>query len=680
VPRVPAASKRRFESVAVLLALLLAPARTRAQEQGDDAGERHDSRADALGATEKRVDPPATVAAEESQPRREAEPVDVVVTGRAAASRAPAAQATVVEAEQFAGEVRSVAELLSTAPGVAVHSFGGPGQTTTLSLRGASADQSLILLDGIPLHGPGGGSVDLATLPAGLLDRIVISRGVLGAQFGAGALGGVVELVPVRAKTDRLAGEARLTAGSFGTVGLGGSLGIPWQSGGNAVVAVQADRTLGDFPYDMQLTPEIAGSPYYEFTRENADARRGSALVRAAQPLGTDDELDVLFQGSIGSRGLPGPATLITTRSRELDGSGLLGARLRATAGSIAYGVRAWADLDRIELRGVSAFGDCSDGAPDCPRSVQSASNARGEFEAGAPLGERQWLHASITGGMDRTWGDATGLHRRGVFSAALSDEIGAGVLSVFPAVRLDVVGDEVGVSPGVATTVRLPGAPVELRAGFGLSFRAPTFSELYLQQGGVQPNPELTPEYAKSVDAGVTWRFGWLTLSGGAFASWYRDLIVYELFPPQQAKPFNIGRARILGAELQAVATLPLGLTAELAYTRLEAVNTRPGPLDGHSLPYRPPHRLFVRLAHHSDRFEGYAETSFTASMPRNEFDTAFVPAQLFVNAGFGMRVAGPLWIDVEAKNLLDDRTMQDLFQYPLPGLSLAAIARARL
>jgi iron complex outermembrane receptor protein len=281
---------------------------------------------------------------------------------------------------------------------------------------------------------------------------------------------------------------------------------------------------------------------------------------------------------------------------------------------------------------------------------------------------------------MDRTWGDATGLHRRGVFSAALSDDVALGALSIFPAVRFDVVGDEVGVSPAIATTLRLPGAPVELRAGFGLSFRAPTFSELYLQQGGVQPNPQLTPEYARSVDAGATWRLGWLTLSGGAFASWYRDLIVYELFPPAQAKPFNIGRARILGAELQAVAKLPLGLTAEVAYTRLQAVNTRPGPTDGHSLPYRPPHRLFVRLVHHSDRFEGYAETSFTASMPRNEFDTAFVPAQLFVNAGAGVRIAGPLWIDVEAKNLLDDRRLQDLFQYPLPGLSLAAIVRVRL
>ena len=87
-----------------------------------------------------------------------------------------------------------------------------------------------------------------------------------------------------------------------------------------------------------------------------------------------------------------------------------------------------------------------------------------------------------------------------------------------------------------------------------------------------------------------------------------------------------------------------------------------------------------FVRAAHRGDRTEAYAEANFTASMPRNQFDTAFLPSQLLINAGAGARLAGPVWLDVEAKNLLDDRRLQDLFQYPLPGLSLAAIVRVRL
>ena len=108
--------------------------------------------------------------------------------------KARAAQSTVIDAERFAREGRTVAEMLATSPGVTLHSAGGPLQATTVSLRGASPEQSLVLLDGIPLQGPGGGSIDLSSVPSTLLARVVVSRGVLGAQLGAGALGGAVEL------------------------------------------------------------------------------------------------------------------------------------------------------------------------------------------------------------------------------------------------------------------------------------------------------------------------------------------------------------------------------------------------------------------------------------------------------------------------------------------------------
>ncbi len=134
--------------------------------------------------------------------------------------------------------------------------------------------------------------------------------------------------------------------------------------------------------------------------------------------------------------------------------------------------------------------------------------------------------------------------------------------------------------------------------------------------------------------------------------------------------------RVRIAGVELQAVVPLPAHLLATLSYSFLDAVNRA----DGHKLAYRPPHRLFARLARRGERLEGYGEASFTSAIPRNAFDTAFVDSQLLLNAGIGVRTAGPLWIDVEAKNLLDKRTYEDLFQYPLPGLSIALIARARL
>jgi outer membrane receptor for ferrienterochelin and colicin len=144
--------------------------------------------------------------------------------------------------------------------------------------------------------------------------------------------------------------------------------------------------------------------------------------------------------------------------------------------------------------------------------------------------------------------------------------------------------------------------------------------------------------------------------------------------------KPYNVGSARIAGAELQVVVPLPSGLLAQAAYSWLDAVNLRPGDQQDHPLAYRPPHRLFLRLARRGPRFEGYGECSYTSALPRNAFGSAYEDAQLVLSAGAGVRVSGPLWLNVEVRNLLDDQTLEDLFQYPLPGRSISLIARARL
>ncbi len=591
-----------------------------------------------------------------------------------ASAAAPAAQATVVETAQYAGEVRSVAEMLLSAPGVSVHALGGPGQATTLSLRGATADESLVLLDGIPLQGPGGGAVDLSTLPAVLLDRLVVSRGVLGAQYGAGALGGAVELTP-RARRERSAGGMQASFGSFGTAQVAADGAVP-VGDGSALLAVQGDRTRGDFEYARQLT---AGSAYYGFTRENADALRGSALARYGAVLSPSTELDLLLLGSAGERGVPGPWTAPTRRTRQLDQAGLAGLRLSGAAGDAVWTARGWGRLDRIELRGSQLFSDCRDGQPNCPRIDQRSSATRGAGEVALPV-PGHWLKATLDGGEEWTHGAATGPRRRGLFSVALADDWAAGGgLALHPALRLDEVGKDAGLSPGLA--VLWKSGALELRAGWGLSFRAPTFSELYLTSGGVGPNPALQPERAWSVDAGAAWRAGRLTVSAGVFWSQYRELVVYEQHPSANAvTPLNIGRAHLAGLELQAVVPLPAGFLAEAAYSFLSAINDRPGAQQSQQLSYRPPHRLFLRLARRGDRLEGYAETSFTSRMPRNQYGSAFLPAQVSVSAGAGARVFGPLWLDLEVKNLLADETLEDVFQYPLPGLSIAAIARARL
>jgi len=60
----------------------------------------------------------------------------------------PSAFSTIIDLDEFLGEYNTASELLSLSPGVVVRDFGGLGQLKTLSIRGSSNDQVVVLLDG----------------------------------------------------------------------------------------------------------------------------------------------------------------------------------------------------------------------------------------------------------------------------------------------------------------------------------------------------------------------------------------------------------------------------------------------------------------------------------------------------------------------------------------------------
>ena len=117
-------------------------------------------------------------------------------------------------------------------------------------------------------------------------------------------------------------------------------------------------------------------------------------------------------------------------------------------------------------------------------------------------------------------------------------------------------------------------GGPFSVRASAGRAFRPPSFSELYLVQGPFEPNPDLRPEVAWSVDGAVVYDGPLGRGSLGGFGSLYEDLIVYEPgLVPGSFKPQNSLRASAAGAELEIVTAAARnlwGLQGQLSYTFL--------------------------------------------------------------------------------------------------------------
>ena len=80
--------------------------------------------------------------------------------------------------ESFEGRETTLPDVLAEATGVHVKRLGGLGAFSTISLRGSSADQVEVYLDGVScLNAAFGGGVDLGNLPLAHVGQIEVYRG-----------------------------------------------------------------------------------------------------------------------------------------------------------------------------------------------------------------------------------------------------------------------------------------------------------------------------------------------------------------------------------------------------------------------------------------------------------------------------------------------------------------------
>ncbi|MDP8913375.1 MAG: TonB-dependent receptor [Pseudomonadota bacterium] len=160
----------------------------------------------------------AQAAASAVQPSPDAVPEpEIVVTASLAPvpeEEAPATVTTIDEARiEALGEPLTM-DLLRSVPGVSVAVSGPPGTQTQVRIRGAEANHTLLLIDGIRFNDPAAGNeprFELLTNEG--LNRLEVVRGPQSALYGAEAIGGVVALFTGRdvAGTDA---SALLEAGS----------------------------------------------------------------------------------------------------------------------------------------------------------------------------------------------------------------------------------------------------------------------------------------------------------------------------------------------------------------------------------------------------------------------------------------------------------------------------------
>ena len=203
--------------------------------------------------------------------------------------------------------------------------------------------------------------------------------------------------------------------------------------------------------------------------------------------------------------------------------------------------------------------------------------------------------------------------------------------------------------------------------------------------QGPFEPNPDLRPEVAWSVDGALVYDGPLGRASLGGFGALYDDLIVYETGRvPGSFKPQNASRASAagrggraprrrgegaLGAAGAALLHLPGHRRCCAACPAWWARSCRSAPATGPS----PASPSIPGAA------GGHLEAQFVGLQYLDVRNIHSAPASLVVNAGAFARIlrSPEVRIGAEVKNLLDDRTLQDGFGYPLPSRTLLVTLR---
>ncbi|MES2895921.1 MAG: TonB-dependent receptor [Pseudomonadota bacterium] len=591
---------------------------------------------------------------------------------------------TVLDARDIASsQVAEISTLLAQTPGVSVSRNGGLGGVTSLRIRGAETDQTVVVVDGVKLNDPSqaGGGYNFANLLAGDIARIEILRGAQSTLWGSQAIGGVVNIVTAQA-VEPLEGSLQLEAGARGTAYARATLGgkgerIAWR------LAAGRFDTDGDSAY--RLGSETDGYEHTGFS--------GRAEIQAADAVSFDLRA-VYSKGTNDFDGFPAPAfafddTQEYGTTEDFVGYAAVNFDLGALKNRVAYG---YTRTDRRNL--------------DPDQAVTPVTfDARGE--------NRRWEYQgvwTVSEAWTATFGaESEEAEMRTVSPSAFSPNPPpvrgkAGIDGIYAQVQGEVItgltltvglrrdthdtfGDEV--LGQLAAAWSLNDGDTVLRASFGQGFKAPTLFQLYSDFG----NLALAPEEADGWDAGIEHRFAdrfrvaatWFQRETESQIDFF-SCTVGNTNPlcrrngvPRFGFYANTARTKAHGAELEGSVDLgPLQLAANYTWTDTENVSPQ-GVNRGKRLTRRPEH-----LANIQATYTWSNEASLTAAVRHvgasfdNAGNTYVLQGHTLLDLRASYPLTGALEVYGRVENAFDD-DYETTRNYSSPGRGAYVGVRAK-
>ncbi|MDR1814369.1 MAG: TonB-dependent receptor [Tannerella sp.] len=435
--------------------------------------------------------------------------------------------------------VQSIEDLLVYAASIDVVQRGGHGVQADVSIRGGSADQTAILLNGVNLSNPHTGHYSF-DFPINLSDieRIEILHGPSALVFGSNAFSGGINIVTKKTVNEKV--TASLEGGMYNLTGV--------EMRGATAMGASTNSLSASFRHSDGAT-------------DNSDYRIFNALWQTRLHPGDASRIDLLAGYNNKSYGANTFYSALYPnqyeRTSEFVGAvnGLFGRGRLKFVPQISFS-RHYDQFDLIKntdtgrnyhrgdvlganlmFRYSSPLGDTHFGGEVRREDILSS-------KLGKPLAQP---HGHYTVYDSRTQTNGVIEHtlnlRRFTFSA--------GLLANYNTLQ----GDHLRFYPSASVAYR-PAEPLKLNATWSRSSRLPTFTDLFYTTETHNANESLQPERSESFDLALAYRKGILDLSLTGYIMYGRNMIDW-VREPGETKWASWNHTEVDKQGLEARATL---------------------------------------------------------------------------------------------------------------------------
>ncbi|MES2766741.1 MAG: TonB-dependent receptor [Bacteroidota bacterium] len=599
-------------------------------------------------------------------------------TDKAASSLVPITIISQEELEQTGAW--QISDALSFAPGIFIKNYGGLGGLKTVSLRGTTASQTAILLNGVRLNSTQNGQFDLSALPSSLVEEIEVTRGGASMLYGGNAVGGAVNILTNSFKNESFF-KTNLQYGSFKSSLISANGG--WQISDSLGVSALGEysQSAGDYPFHSNQFGENV-----VLKRENGDFKNLSGLITGKFPF-KSWQFAAQTLARKTERGTPGAVVQGRVES----------ANARLDENDVLFSLNSFKDISEnasLDVLLSSKFNNLNYRDPD---AMFSGNNGESLFKSrdltartSSKIFFKNWLaDVFAEGGFADLRGDnlqpGVGEYvKRATVSTGLRGEHEIEIDSLLKVtlhggLRFDYFSDAGNAFSPLLGAAISPFKNLTFRTQWSYNFRPPSFTEMYYLNYG---NSLLKPEKSHSFNLGAAWQPVLKTLlEAEFFLIRTNDQIAGVPKNPVQWSAKNIGLVITRGVEVSVLLKPFDEFSLRGNYTFQKATDESPESYSkGKQVVYTPQHLASAVMNYgffKSGSFKSSAgmQAQFSGerySLPDNsvesrlpEFitlDAHFVQEILFKNFSLKLRA--------EALNIFDAQYAV-IRNYPMPGRS---------